>query len=83
VTGLKNDGLVFLTGNSATNSSLTQFDFYNPLTNSWSVGKLSQSFNGTFYASVISANNSVYLAGGISGDECNTIYHDKVFMLNW
>ena len=44
-------------------SALRDFDIYDPTSNSWSIGSLPQSISS--YASVISVNNTIYVAGGL------------------
>lgn len=81
--GLKNDNLVFFTGSNP-NAELIRFDILNTATGDWNIGKLNRSFEGTAFASVITVSDKLYLAGGASGkDECNTIFHDKVYWLSW
>jgi hypothetical protein len=80
---LKNEVIAFPTG-SNTNGALTQFDLYNVNTSSWSILRLNQSIAGSVNASVISVNNTVYLAGGYQNNGgCNVTFYDKVYRLNW
>ena len=51
---LKNGSIVFYTGG-------TQFDIYNPASDVWSIGVMTQGFD---FAGVISVNNIIYIAGG-------------------
>lgn len=83
-TGLKDDGIVFFPQYMIPHFALTQFDYYNTTTKLWSVGKLTSKINGTATASVITANNTIYLGGGVSTpDGCTLTYYDKVYTLNW
>ncbi len=80
---LKNEVIAFPTG-SNTNGALTQFDLYNVNTSSWSILRLNQSIAGSVNASVISVNNTIYLAGGYQNNGgCNVTFYDKVYTLNW
>jgi hypothetical protein len=80
---LKNEVIAFPTGSNS-NGALRQFDLYNVNTASWSILKLNQSIAGSVNASVISANNTVYLAGGYQNNGgCNVTFYDKVYTLNW
>ncbi|MEO5682985.1 MAG: kelch repeat-containing protein [Chitinophagaceae bacterium] len=58
---MKNNRLVFFTGNSALTGAKNKFDIYDIGSNSWSIGLL---FDGIQGASVISVNNTIYVAGG-------------------
>jgi hypothetical protein len=60
----KNEYLVFFTGVPSNEPfSATQFDIFNTLTNEWSTGVLSIPVN---YSSIISVNNTIYVAGGMN-----------------
>lgn len=72
-----NDILFFNTGSIGTISFYglsDHFDIYNSLTDERSIGYLNQSIGG---AAVISINNVVYMAGGITANG----YSDKVYTL--
>lgn len=80
---LKKDVIAFPTGSDA-NGALTQFDLYNTNTAGWSVLRLNQVIAGSVNASIMSVNNTVYLAGGYQNNGgCNAIFYDKVYTLNW
>lgn len=51
---MKNGSIVFYTGG-------TQFDIYDPASDVWSIGVMTQGFD---FAGVISVNNTIYIAGG-------------------
>jgi hypothetical protein len=55
---LKNNKIVFFTGEGAVKN---KFDIYDPATNTWSIGVLNENISG---ASIISVNNTIYIAGG-------------------
>ena len=55
---LKDNKIVFFTG---TGILKNKFDIYDITTNEWSIGVLNQNIEG---ASIISVNNSIYVAGG-------------------
>ncbi|MEP7373100.1 MAG: PKD domain-containing protein [Chitinophagaceae bacterium] len=57
-TVVKNNKIVFFTGRRGGN----KFDIYDVTTNTWSIGVLPQSI---YAASIISVNNTIYVAGGI------------------
>jgi hypothetical protein len=58
---VKDNQVVFFTGNAGGN----RFDIYNVATNTWSIGELPVNINN---ASVISVNNTIYVAGGFIND---------------
>ena len=74
----KNEYIVFFTGVSSTEpNSATQFDIFNTLTNEWSVGLLSIPVN---YSSIISVNNTIYVAGGMNATGA---LYDKLWKLEF
>jgi len=74
----KGDNLIFFTGNSG--SVQNKFDIYNITTNTWSIGILPINIYGV---SIISVNNTIYVAGGSSwGNNTLTIY-DQVWKLEF
>jgi hypothetical protein len=80
---LKNDVIAFPTGSTA-KGALTQLDLYNINTTAWSILRVSPSIAGTVNASVISVNNTVYLAGGSNTNGgCDVTFYDKAYALNW
>jgi hypothetical protein len=80
---LKNDFIAFPTGTNAS-GALTQLDLYNINTTAWSVLRVIPGIAGTVNASVISVNNTLYLAGGSNTNGgCNVTFYDKVYTLNW
>ncbi len=58
---VKDNQVVFFTGSAGGN----RFDIYNATTNTWSIGELPVNINN---ASVISVNNTIYVAGGFIND---------------
>ena len=72
----KNDNIVFFTG-SNTISSGTDFDIYNTTSQTWSIGRLSQPIFG---ASIISVNNTIYVAGGTDG---HNNYYNQLWKLEF
>jgi N-acetylneuraminic acid mutarotase len=69
---LKNGVLAFIPADGV------KFDIHNPISNSWTVGV--KPIN-TIYASIISINNNLYLAGGISSN--NNAYSREVWKLEF
>ena len=57
------------------------FDVYDVSSNTWSVGVLPQSLSS--YASVISVNNVIYVAGGLSSSAGNLEYLTQVWKLEF
>ena len=59
---VKNDTIIFFTGNAYPNVAISglYFDIYNTTTNTWSTGILDKKM---FYATIISVNNTIYVAG--------------------
>ncbi|HUS01992.1 MAG TPA: kelch repeat-containing protein [Chitinophagaceae bacterium] len=72
----KDNKLIFFRHQSPTN----KFDIYDMATNKWSIGVLPQ--NSTEYSSIISINNTIYIAGGwpING---GTIRTNQVWKLEF
>ena len=66
---LKNSKIVFFTGSN-------KFDIYDTATNTWSIGLLPVVIER---ASIISVNNSIYVAGG----SVNGVLSDKVWKLEF
>jgi hypothetical protein len=66
---LKNNKIVFFTGSGVVKN---KFDIYDITTNTWSIGVLTQNIEG---ASIISVNNSIYVAGGyVNGVLSNQVW---------
>ena len=57
-------------------SRSNQFDIYDAKTNTWSIGVLPFSIEG---ASIISVNNTIYVAGGM----VDNVFSDKVWKLEF
>jgi hypothetical protein len=65
----KNNKIVFFTGSGAEKN---KFDIYDVLTNTWSIGVLSQNIEG---AAIISVHNTIYVAGGyVNGVLSNRVW---------
>ena len=58
-----------------------QFDVYDLASGSWSIGQLAQSISS--HASITSANNSIYIAGGISSSGGNIENLTQVWKLEF
>jgi hypothetical protein len=69
----KNNKIVFFTG---TGIEKNKFDIYDISSNTWSIGELSQNIVG---ASLISINNTIYVAGGY----INGVLSNKVWKLEF
>ena len=68
----KNNRVVFFTGNSSLTGAKNKFDIYDITANSWSIGLL---FDGIQGASIISVNNTIYVAGGyVLGNLTNQLW---------
>ena len=66
---LKDNKIVFFTGSG---SAKNKFDIYNITTNTWSIGVLPANIGG---ASIISTNNTIYVAGGsVNGVLSNQVW---------
>jgi len=63
---LKNDKIVFFTGSGAEKN---KFDIYNITNNTWSIGVLPVNVTE---ASIISVNNTIYVAGGFVNNIAST-----------
>lgn len=59
---VKDNKIVFFTGANVWGELNNRFDIYDVLTNTWSIGLLPA---GIYGASIISVNNTIYVAGGI------------------
>jgi len=70
----KNEHIVFFTGYDGGGGA--EFEIYNTVTGIWSTGKLNQKIQG---ASIISVNNTIYVAGGI----VNGVYSNQVWKLEF
>lgn len=70
---VKNNKIVFFTGWGLVKN---KFDIYDIATNTWSIGVLSQDIVG---ASIISVNNTIYVAGG----EVNGVLSNQVWKLEF
>ena len=66
---LKNNKIVFFTGRGVEKN---KFDIYDITTDTWSIGVLPQNIVG---ASIISVNNTIYVAGGyVNGVLSNQVW---------
>ena len=66
---LKDNKIVFFTGLGVEKN---KFDIYDIATNTWSIGVLSQNIES---ASIISVNNTIYVAGGyVNGVSSNQVW---------
>lgn len=66
---IKDNKIVFFTGEGAANS---KFDIYDVTTKTWSIGVLPVNIYG---ASIISVNNTIYVAGGyVNGVLSNQVW---------
>ena len=70
---LKNNKIVFFTGEGAVKN---KFDIYDVTTNTWSIGVLPVELQG---ASIISVNNTIYVAGGF----VNGVLSTQVYKLEF
>ncbi|MDP9229719.1 MAG: hypothetical protein M3O67_03480 [Bacteroidota bacterium] len=71
---LKNNKIVFFTSQEEwpASNAKDKFDIYDITTNTWSIGVLPQSIYG---ASIISINNTIYVAGGyVNGFLSNQVW---------
>jgi hypothetical protein len=68
--------IVFFMG--APSASPMNFDIYNTVTQSWSIGVLN---NGLAYSDIISANNKIYVAGGETSP--GNFLSNQVSLLEW
>jgi hypothetical protein len=70
---VKDDNIIFFTGNYSNDPySGTHFEIYNVVTDTWSTGILSKRIN---YATIISVNNTIYVAGGsVNGDISDQVW---------
>jgi kelch-like protein 20 len=66
----KNNQIVFFIGNGNGVSNSNRFDIYDMVNNSWSIGVLNQNIVG---ASVISVNNTIYVAGGYTNGSLSNL----------
>jgi hypothetical protein len=67
---LKDNKIVFFTGEGAAKN---KFYIYDPVANTWSIGVLPQDIHGG--ASIISVNNTIYVAGGhVNGVLSNQVW---------
>jgi len=74
----KGDNIIFFIGSYSNNQfSGDHFEIYNTITNSWSTGVLDQKISSS---SIISANNTIYVAGGLSS---NGQYNSQVWELKF
>lgn len=74
----KDDNIIFFTGDYGNDYySGTHFEIYNITNDTWATGLLSQRINRS---SIISVNNTIYVAGGISGPGQ---YHNQVWKLEF
>ena len=72
---VKNGKIIFFS-DGYPNGSTDKFDIYDILTNTWSIGVLPVNILG---ASIISVNNTIYLAGG----EVNGVFSNQVWKLEF
>lgn len=73
---VKGDDIIFFMGAPSVN--LYDFDIYNIVTETWSIGQLTKSLNR---AAIISVNSKVYVAGGALNP--TGILSDEVSILEW
>ena len=73
---VKGNEIVFFTG--APGDHPTNFDMYNILTDTWSIGALDQGVN---YTGIIAVNNKIYVAGGSLSTGGGL--SDQVWLLEW
>ena len=76
---LKDGKIIFLNGSRylySLDPAKNKFDIYDPSTDTWSVGLLPVTIEAT---SVISVNNTIYVAGGM----VNGVFSDKVWKLEF
>ena len=74
---VKDGKIIFLRHNPQYNlPKLNLFDIYDTVSNSWSIGVLPTPVTG---ASVISVNNTIYVAGG----NVDGVLRDKVYKLEF
>lgn len=76
---VKNSDIVFFTQGVGLWDEVIdkRFDIYHTETGQWSVGELPQAMGGV---AAISINNTIYIAGGLTG---NRTYTNKVYKLSW
>jgi len=75
----KNNRLLFLSLYSGW-GHWQDFDIYDVTSGNWLVGQLLQSTSGSSYASMISVNNTIYVAGGIAP---NNVLSNQVWKLEF
>ena len=80
---LKEDNIFFFSGLRALfeGVELPDFDIYNIITNTWSVGNLNQDIIGR--AGIISVNNNIYVAGGEFLSGTGWKYRNEVWKLEF
>lgn len=77
----KDDNIVFFTGNTSDFSALgNQFEIFNTTTQTWSTGVLDHKIR---YTSVISVNNTIYVAGGTEDGSNMPVSSNKVWKLEY
>jgi len=78
---MKDDNIVFFTGNTINFSALgNQFEIYNTTTNTWSTGVLNHKIS---YTTVISVNNTIYVAGGTEDGSNTPVCSNQVWKLEF
>ncbi len=69
---IKDNKVVFFTSGDGIVNEKNKFDIYDITTNTWSIGVLNKSIQGT---SIISVNNTIYVAGGfVNGVLSNQVW---------
>jgi len=77
----KDNNIVFFTGNTSNFSALgNQFEIYNTTTQKWSTGVLNHKIR---FTTVISVNNTIYVAGGTEDDSFIPVNSNKVWKLEF
>jgi hypothetical protein len=77
----KDDNIVFFTGNTSNFQAFgNQFEIFNTTTRTWSTGVLNHKIR---YTSVISVNNTIYVAGGTEDGSNMPAYNKQVWKLEF
>jgi hypothetical protein len=78
---VKDDNIVFFTGNTSDFSTLgNKFEIYNTTTHTWSTGVLNHKIR---YTTVISVNNTIYVAGGTEDGSNSPVNSNQVWKLEF